>query len=448
MIEDRHSPRPGFRHAVRIGTCSLLALAALSVPARAGEDDYRLAAEDHVRLKVFEWRASQDAIFEWKAMNDEFVVEAGGVLPVPFAGDIAVEGRTPKDVARLIAERLVSRMKLAQAPDVSVNIVKYRPYYVAGDVTRPGPYPFQPGVTVLQAVATAGGTPRPADMGIVRLSRDVITGEGELASLSHDYSALLVRRSRLQAELNGADTVPLPQNLEARKADPLVVRLMRDEAQIFTARRQALLTQTAALNDLKAFLVKESDSLREQSGTLDTQMSLVNKELVGVSSLVEKGMAVAPRQLALQRTVAQIQGDRLNMQTGVLRVQAEIGRANIALVELRNGRSTEVSLELRDTQLKLDEISNQSNTRRQLLYEAQVAAPKLIAGQLKRALIAPSYSLVRVVDGATTEVPTTDTAELAPGDTVRVSLPLPDAMAEDGDLSTLAGAGSARASTN
>ena len=406
---------------------------------RAEDAGYRLGPEDHIRLKVFEWRASQDAIFEWKAMNDEFVVGAGGQLPIPFVGDVTAQGRTAQEVEHVIAERLTARMNLATPPDVSINVIKYRPFYVAGDVNHPGPYPYEPGLTVLEAVATAGGTLRPGDLGLVRLGREVIEGQGELTGLAHDYKALLVRRSRLQAELGDGDGVALPAQLAAARTDPLVVRMMDNETQIFAARRKAMLTQSAALGDLKTFLEKEIESLRQQLATLDTQMALVNKELSGVSTLVQKGMAIAPRELALERTVAQIQGDRLNMQTNMLRVEAEIGRTNIALIELRNGRAMEVTLELRDTQLKLDEIANRSDTRERLLYEAQVAAPKLIAGRLRRALVQPTFTVIRKADGKSIETQVPDTAELGPGDTVKVSLPLPEGTLENADL-TAAGA--------
>ncbi len=436
-------PVPTFRHhalAACLGAAAHAAFLLASAGSLRAEDmTYRLGPEDHIRLKVFEWRASQDAIFEWKAMNDEFVVGAGGQLPIPFVGDVKAEGRTAQEVEHVVSERLTARMNLATPPDVSINVIKYRPFYVAGDVNHPGPYPYQPGLTVLEAVATAGGTLRPGDLGLIRLGREVIEGQGELTGLAHDYKALLVRRSRLQAEFSDADGVPLPAQLAAAKTDPLVARMMNGETQIFAARRKAMLTQTAALNDLKTFLEKEIESLKQQLVTLDTQMALVNKELAGVSTLVQKGMAVAPRELALERTVAQIQGDRLNMQTNTLRVQAEIGRTNIALIELHNNRSTEVSLELRDTQLKLDEIANRSDTRERLLYEAQVAAPKLIAGRLRRALVQPTFTILHKVDGKTTEVPALDTAELGPGDTVKVSLPLPEGTLENGDL-TAAGA--------
>ena len=356
-------------------------------------------------------------------------------MPYPsrWSGTCPQEARLQNEVAHLIAERLKQRMSLLALPDTSLDIVQYRPFFVAGDVARPGPYPYHPHLTVLEAVATAGGTPKPGDLGLVRLGREVIDGEGELIDLAHDLDALLVRRSRLQAELAGADAIALPSRLERRKSEAAVVQLVQSETQIFNARLQAFRTQSAALQTLKVFLQKETESLKAQLGTLDTQMELINKELAGVSSLVEKGMAIAPRQMALERSVAQVQGDRLSMQTNMLRVLEEISRTDIALTELRNNRMTETSVELRDTQLKLDGDASRSETRKRLLYEAQVTAPKLISGRLRHAALQATFAIVRRVDGNAVESPASETAELNPGETVKVTMPLPDDLIEEAD---------------
>lgn len=413
----------------RVGALCLL-LCTLSGSVSAEESAFRLGPEDRVRIKVFEWRPSQDIIFEWKALNDEFIVSANGTLSVPLAGDVPATGSPPGDVARRIGERLKQRMQLAEVPDVSLSVVQYRPFFVTGDVSRPGSFPFHPGLTVLEAVATAGGVPRIADIGLVRLGREVIDGEGELAQFALQTDSLMMRRARLQAELAEAETIPLPSPFAKRTAEPGLSRIIENETKIFDTRRQAFRTQSQALEALKVFLAKETDSLVAQLGTLDTQMTLINKELAGVSSLVEKGMAVAPRQLALERSVAQIQGDRLNMQTGMLRVQAEISRTDIALIELKNGRKTEGSLELRDIEIRLDESVARAETRKRLLYETQITAPRLVAGRLRRAAVQPAYFVVREENGVAAEVSAGETTQLNPGDTVKVSLPLPD---EEGD---------------
>ena len=401
--------------------CCLAAAAQDQAPAPS----YRLGPEDKVRLKVFEWRPATDVVFEWKAMNDEFTVNADGNLSVPLAGQVAAGGLTPEAVATLIAQQLRSRLHLSAPPDVSVDIVQYRPFFVAGDVTRPGPYPFHPGLTVLEAVTVAGGVNTAGGAGLMRFDRDVISQEGELIQLGRDYDSFLIRKARLQAEIDGQERFDLPAEVKDRAAQPFVQDIAQAETTIFETRLRAFKTQTEALKELQSFLTKEGEGLDAQLVTIDTQMGLINKELTSVASLVEKGMVVAPRQLALERSVAQIQGDRLSMQTNKLRVQEEASKAELSAIELRNTRVTEASIELRDTELKIDGVLNKSATGGKLLFDSKVTAPHLLAAYLRDSRAAPRYTLIRQADGHAVAIDVSEDARLQPGDTIKVLLPVP-----------------------
>ena len=77
-------------------TKALLGLALASgSPSASSAADYLLGPQDKLRLKIYEWRASRDVIFEWTALNDEFIVGAEGFLSLPFAGDIRAAGLPP-----------------------------------------------------------------------------------------------------------------------------------------------------------------------------------------------------------------------------------------------------------------------------------------------------------------------------------------------------------------
>ncbi len=66
-------------------------------------------------------------------------------------GEIEASGRTTSEIASDIADRLKAKAGLATRPDASVQIVKYRPYYVMGSVEKPGEYEYRPQLSVLQA---------------------------------------------------------------------------------------------------------------------------------------------------------------------------------------------------------------------------------------------------------------------------------------------------------
>jgi polysaccharide export outer membrane protein/exopolysaccharide production protein ExoF len=385
--------------------------------------DYLLGPSDKVRVKAYEWRASRDEIFEWDALNDEFTVSAGGTLSLPFVGEVRASGITTRELAGTIADRLRSGMGLGRQPDMSIEIVQFRPFYIVGLVDHPGEFPYRPGLTVLQALSIAGGLPKVND-GLMRLGRDAISARGDLQVLGVQTAYLRARKARLEAELKQSDTVDLPRGPTAHPTDASVELALQQEASIFQVRREAFSTQMHVLEQLKDFLDKEVASLIAQRGTEERQVQLVKKELATVSLLVDKGLSAVPRQLGLERTVAQIEGERLRIETSLLRAKQEISRTEIAMLELKNKRETEVTNELRETQSKLAELDRRSETADQLLYEAEVTAPQLMAQRARSRRMQPAYTIVRLREEKAVELSASESTTVEPGDTIKVEVPL------------------------
>ena len=114
--------------------------------------DYRLGATDRLRVIVY----GEDNL------SGEFNVSPSGKLSLPLIGDVAATGRSVADVQAEITQRL-SRGYLKD-PRVSVEVLTFRPFYILGEVNKPGLYPFAPGLTVQGAVATAQGYTYRADV--------------------------------------------------------------------------------------------------------------------------------------------------------------------------------------------------------------------------------------------------------------------------------------------
>lgn len=107
---------------------------------------YHLGANDEIKV----W------VFGFDAINSTYIVGDSGTVSFPFVGSLPAAGRSTLDLEQSIAARLVER-DLARHPQVSVQITKYRPFYIAGEVQKPGQYPYIPGLTMEKAVSMAGG---------------------------------------------------------------------------------------------------------------------------------------------------------------------------------------------------------------------------------------------------------------------------------------------------
>jgi polysaccharide export outer membrane protein len=113
------------------------------------EGPYRLDSGDRLRIVVF----GQDTL------SNNYIVDAEGRISFPLIGSVRARGATPTQLAASIRSALANGF--IREPNVSVEVEIHRPFYVMGEVTYPGLYPYVPGMTVENAVAIAGGfTPR------------------------------------------------------------------------------------------------------------------------------------------------------------------------------------------------------------------------------------------------------------------------------------------------
>lgn len=125
------------------------------------DQPYRLGAGDRVRVTVF----------EQEGLTNTYSVDQSGYLSFPLVGSIPARGHTAQQMEKQIADKL--RQGYLRDPDVSVEIDRYRPIFVMGEVGAAGQYSYVPGLTVQKAIAIAGGfTPR-ANQESVDITRDI-----------------------------------------------------------------------------------------------------------------------------------------------------------------------------------------------------------------------------------------------------------------------------------
>lgn len=141
----------------------VLAFAGVS-DARA-EKEYKLGAGDRVRITVF-GEAS---------LTGEYEVDGTGLVAFPLIGEVKAAGGTSRDLEKTIEGKL--RDGYLKNPLVSIEVLSYRPFFILGEVKRPGSYPYKNGLTVLNAVALAGGYTYRAKQSIWLITR---SGEKQL----------------------------------------------------------------------------------------------------------------------------------------------------------------------------------------------------------------------------------------------------------------------------
>lgn len=126
---------------------------------------YKLGSSDRLRVTVF---GHQD-------LSGEFEVDGSGAISMPLIGEVNAVGLSARELEAAIAGRLSDGYILN--PRVSAEVINYRPFYILGEVSRPGEYPFTSGLTVQNAVAAAGGYTYRANKRIVYIKSMDAGGE-------------------------------------------------------------------------------------------------------------------------------------------------------------------------------------------------------------------------------------------------------------------------------
>jgi polysaccharide export outer membrane protein len=136
---------------VLVAASSLLAVFAGPAFAQPADDvareiaEYRLGSGDKVKVTTY----------GEQSLTGEFQVSGTGKVSLPLIGEVDAAGLTAAELATRVETSL--KDGYLKDPKVSVEVLNYRPFYILGEVKEPGTYPFTNGLTVKNAVATAGG---------------------------------------------------------------------------------------------------------------------------------------------------------------------------------------------------------------------------------------------------------------------------------------------------
>jgi len=137
-------------------------------PAAAQDGDYLLGSSDKVRVTVY----------GEPTLSGEFFVTGSGVVSLPLIGEVKAAGLSLSQFQQAVQASLSDGY--LKDPRVSAEVLTFRPFYILGEVSKPGTYPYTSGLTVMNAVATAGGYTYRADKKQVFVKRNGATEEQKL----------------------------------------------------------------------------------------------------------------------------------------------------------------------------------------------------------------------------------------------------------------------------
>jgi protein involved in polysaccharide export with SLBB domain len=388
----------------------------VAAPKPGHAQGYPLAPQTSLRVTVVQWVPAKGEYQRWDAVGGEFTVSSAGTISIPLVGSMTVNGLDSTTLASRIAQQLKDKIGLISVPDATVEILDYPPLYIVGSVSKPGEYKFRPGLTVLQALALSGGrfrlTAEGGDKGQISML-------GELQTLREDILRTVGRIARLQAEFAGNTEIRFPPEFMAA-SNKMAAEIIAQEKIIFDARRNALDRQLQNLAELRSLFTAEIDVLEQKTLSLEARIKTVGEDLANIKSLVERGIATVSRRTELEFAVANLQSNRLDEVTAVMRARQNLSEATRNSLSLKDKHQTDVSTELQEAQASLERLRIKEDVLKKILIISEASPSK----ESKDSPVEPelAFTVVRKSTDKSEEFTATEDTFLMPGDVVKVAV--------------------------
>jgi polysaccharide biosynthesis/export protein ExoF len=389
----------------------LLALAILPVTARA---DYLLAPSDAVRIKVR----------DWPDLAGDYTVGPDGRIAMPVIGDLKAQGISAAALGQAVAEAIKRNSGRTEATVAAVEIIRFRPFFVTGDVQRPGEHVFRPGLTVLQAVSMAGGYYRPASSNLIRSDREIALATGDIESKALRLMRSMIRAARLEASLAGKAEIDFPPEALERKGETPVAAALDGERAILAQERKRMVEETQSLENIRGLYNREIASLRGQGEALKREQDAIQKQLSELKGLAGRGLALTPNIITLERIIAQNQNEQLGVSTASVRAQQNIELAEQKMRDQNSERRRQHAVELQEARNEAVDARQRMTTAQEVLDEALVTERTEGRNPGTEIMQRRMVLLVRNEGGKTREFPADDATPLLPDDVLKV-MPLP-----------------------
>lgn len=357
------------------------------------------------------------SVFGQADLSGDFTIDGAGVLHMPLAGRIPIAGLSGPEAELRIRQALTDFVRDAV---VSLRVAELRPVYVMGEVRSPGGYPFRHGLKVLGAVALAGGY-RVGDQSLSVLRGEFLLADERVRLLEASLQQLSARRTRLEAERDGLETLPA----WAVTAVPGASQLLRGEQEIFDFQRRAREGERNLLNQQVARLLSEKTALTEQARLAAQQVELTQEQSTEYAKLAATGHGLRTIQVERERELARTRADVAKIAADLAKNDTALGELKLRLAEADNAFTRRVVIELQETRQKILEVERSVPIAREI-YESR--RRRLVSGDASGT---PAEWDLRITRQAGLESVTilaqVETA-LQPGDIVQI---MPKAQAPD-----------------
>ncbi len=348
-------------------------------------------------------------------LSRDYRIAADSTLSVPVIGRIKVAGLTPS----ILEQQLASKMSAVtgNAAYVTAEIAEYRSVYVTGYVAKSEASSWQPGMTVLQAVAASGGLYRAAETASGMNSFPADIERSRIQRASTDLKVALASYARLQAEQQGSTKINMPERLVSLVGASEAEDMILAQTVLLKSRREAYDSQLAAIERGNSLARQELDGLKAQSARIAALLVTRRSYKDKVADLQARGIVVVARSMEEEIKVSDLEEKSVNVAVATARILGTIAGAERDAIKLRldTKANTEADILKTEHDIAMSDIE---------LESAKSMYTKLtgeLAPSVNRKAMSVSYSIVRKNNGDVSTIAADPMSFLRPGDVLVVT---------------------------
>lgn len=410
-------------HFLACTTITAIAFAILMAapgPVSASSESYMINVGDELEFDILDDSAAPQRFF----------VGREGDVQLPFIGGVAVGTMTLGDARVLIHQTYVDK-EIFVDPQIELSIANFRPISVLGDVKNPGNFDYQPQMTAEQAVGMAGGPSISANNEEARvLERRTL--EGALDSLQFELALLAAQYARVQAQLNGNDSVVwagVPPQIRSAISRETFEEHRVEENRIIALERQSITSLRVLLVDAVTEANKRVALLSERETVLQSISDRTSAEAARWTNLAERG-------LVPQSDVPAKLLDVSHAQSQILQLREQISDAKVQQADLRGQLSrfdTDIEKKLlTQKQISLSEIKKAMSRLASLEDRMRLLQQWMNAASGLETELLLEFQVRRRSNGATKNIIVKPFDELLPGDLLVILVKSPEALDQPG----------------
>ncbi|WP_236960930.1 HlyD family type I secretion periplasmic adaptor subunit [Methylobacterium durans] len=210
--------------------------------------------------------------------------------------------------------------------------------------------------------------------GDVLLRIDPLQSRASADLFRSQLDAAQILEARLRAEQDEDADLDLPPDLGARRDDPGIARLIRDQTEQLAERRRSLRSQFDLIEARITQLKTEMSGLAVEKTSVQEQVGFINQELGGLRALRDKNLIPLSRLLVMERERTRLEGVIGRSVAETAKAQNAIGEAGMQITQLKQKQQETVTAQLLETRQKISELREKLLVAQDVLRRHEVRA--------------------------------------------------------------------------